>query len=85
MTPLELKTTLMALRAEVIALRDRVGVLEAARQVVGCKPLDVPKVEKKSERKMCPHCGEKPNHFFHVKNCQKKNKINGADKEAIRR
>jgi hypothetical protein len=21
-------------------------------------------------RKMCPKCGVKPNHFFHVKNCQ---------------
>jgi hypothetical protein len=31
----------------------------------------------KDSRKMCPHCGVKPNHFFHVKTCANKKKNNG--------
>lgn len=34
----------------------------------------------KPNRAMCPKCGEKPNHFFHVKNCTgQKKKNNDAD------
>ena len=36
-----------------------------------------------AQRKLCPHCGEKPAYFFHVKNCQAKNKKNkGVNGEA---
>lgn len=74
MTNLELKTALTALRLELIALRNRVNALEA-------KPV-VAKTVSETNRKMCPHCGVKPNHFFHVKTCREKNKNNGANKEA---
>lgn len=30
----------------------------------------MPVAAQKTDRKMCPKCGVKPNHFFHVKSCQ---------------
>jgi transposase len=49
------------------ALEAKVAELEkkAAEQIVTIAP----EVEK-SPRSMCPKCGVKPNHFFHVKNCR---------------
>jgi sarcosine oxidase delta subunit len=30
---------------------------------------------------LCPHCGEKPGYFFHVRSCaKKKNKNDGDDR-----
>lgn len=92
MTNLELKAMLRVLQAEVTDLRNRVGALEAKLTPPKTEPVAiVPVIEyvsfaepevKKTDRKMCPHCGVKPNHFFHVKTCQKKNKNNGANEEA---
>jgi hypothetical protein len=73
----------------------RVAALEQRQTIVdsyllASKPLDKAKVEgnvtqiQESTRKMCPHCGVKPNHFFHVKNCQEKNKNNGANPDQRR-
>ena len=95
-TNLELKTMLNVLRAEVTALRDRVGALEALpdklpalmQQVLdnaflASKPMEVAKLSNgKIERKMCPHCGVKPAYYFHTKNCKAdKNKNNGRKEE----
>jgi DNA repair exonuclease SbcCD ATPase subunit len=98
LTPLEQKQVLLALRAEVTALRDRVGALEAERVVfrqmvdnvfLASKPLDVAKVEAnveqiKKKQKLCPHCGEQPAYFFHVKSCAKNKKNKGVNGEVIR-
>ena len=74
-TNLELKTMLNVLRAEVTALRDRVGALEARSEVATLQ-------DGKITRKMCPHCGVKPAYYFHTKNCKAdKNKNNGRKEE----
>jgi hypothetical protein len=79
MTPLELTQALRVLQAEVKALRDRVGKLESkpAHPSASIQVADVLQVP--PARNMCPHCGVKPNYFFHVKYCQKRTKINGAE------
>ena len=47
------------------ALEARVAELEKKPQVqVSAVVPEEPK------RQMCPKCGVKPNHFFHVKNCR---------------
>lgn len=74
-TTLELKIRLRALEARVRVLEER----QVHPEAVKLEP-----IVEKSERKMCPHCGVKPNHFFHVKNCPEKNKNNGANEEANR-
>lgn len=80
MTPLELTQALRVLQAEVTALRDRVGKLESKPVVVSVpSPLPANPESATATRNMCPHCGVKPNYFFHVKYCQKRTKINGAE------
>lgn len=70
MTNLELKAALNVLRAEVTALRDRVGALEAKPEPIMVTVASEPKPdEPKTNRGLCPKCKNKPNHFFHVKNC----------------
>jgi hypothetical protein len=72
-TALELKQRLLALEAEVVAHRNRLGALEAREhQAVTVAPTQEAEVEVTKARKMCPKCGEKPNYFFHVKTCQGK-------------
>jgi DNA-directed RNA polymerase subunit M/transcription elongation factor TFIIS len=76
LTNLELKHALSVLRAELIALRNRVSELEikAAPQektvakVENLVP-DMPPAVAAPNRKMCPKCGEKPAYFFHVRTC----------------
>ena len=77
MTLLEMKQALSVLRAEVIALRDRVGALEAAKApdvVMTVRPEALAAVkefaEAKTARGLCPKCNKKPNHFFHVRTCK---------------
>jgi ribosomal protein S27AE len=98
MTPLEQKQVLLALRAEVNALRDRVGALEVERiairqmldsEALASAPMDVAKVKAnveqiKKKQKLCPHCGEQPAYFFHVKSCAKNKKNKGVNGEVIR-
>lgn len=66
-------------------LHGRVSALEAKAkaapitQVIQAEYI-VPE-QPKSERKMCPKCGVKPNHFFHVKTCsgtQKEEQIDAS-------
>ena len=91
MTPLEQKQVLLALRAEVTALRDRVGALESLTQCLH-HPFFKPKSEQETEpqeqpakkQKLCPHCGEKPAYHFHVKSCAKNKKNKGVNGEVIR-
>lgn len=45
--------------------------------------IEVPVQLDKPARPMCPHCGVKPNYFFHVQNCEK-NKNNGPDPDPLR-
>jgi hypothetical protein len=70
----ELFTRVAALEAEMRAKKVDVPALVTAAEA---------KIEE-STRKMCPHCGVKPNHFFHVKNCPEKNKNNGANPDQRR-
>jgi DNA repair exonuclease SbcCD ATPase subunit len=62
-------------------------VIEAIRQIHGSntiasKPIDQAKLEANIEKirkaqKLCPHCGEQPAYFFHVRKCSaSKNKNN---------
>jgi|GEM_PF-3299054 len=71
MTLLELKNELRTLRAEVIALRDRVGALEANK-----KP-EIPEEVRQfvaeahqPAKKLCPKCGLVPAKYFHVRSCK---------------
>jgi hypothetical protein len=50
------------------ALEDRVAELEKKPAVEEPKQ-EAPAVKPESGRKMCPKCGVKPNHFFHVRTC----------------
>jgi hypothetical protein len=84
LTPLELKQVLLALRAEVNALRDRVGALEARPEVTPAQVLDAVRAAHEPVKKMCPHCGEKPAYHFHVKSCAKNKKNKGVNGEVIR-
>jgi hypothetical protein len=79
-TNIELKVALRSLEARVAELEKR-PVVEAERKVAQVAALaEFMKAELKPEsgRKMCPKCGVKPNHFFHVKTCngKKEEKIN---------
>jgi hypothetical protein len=71
---LEMSSSLLQM---VLDLQRRVKTLEA--KLAEKKAFNAPVVqqEEKQKRAMCPHCGVKPNHFFHVKNCPEKNKNNG--------
>jgi hypothetical protein len=55
--------------------------------LLASKPMDQEKVAANvaaiTGRSMCPHCGVKPNHFFHVRTCEKK-KNNGANPDQRR-
>ena len=62
MTPLELTNAVKTLTTRLAEAEARISVLES-------QP-----AEKQETRKLCPHCNEKPAHYFHVKNCPKKNK-----------
>jgi hypothetical protein len=81
-TNIELKVALKSLEARVAELEKRplpVAQVAApspvARQALQKLASEQPK---ESSRKMCQHCNEKPNHFFHVQMCAKnKKKING--------
>jgi uncharacterized metal-binding protein YceD (DUF177 family) len=75
-TNTELKVALRTLEARV---NEQALTISALRQVVDSLTLPKPvAVEaKESGRKMCPKCGVKPNHFFHVKTC------NGKQEEKI--
>jgi hypothetical protein len=64
MTHLELEVAFRSLEARVKLLEEQVEVLKA-------KPAVLP-VEVKEGRSMCPKCGVKPNHYFHVKTCRGK-------------
>jgi hypothetical protein len=69
MTHLELEQYVKSLAARIAELEKKPEPLKAG----------VPQVVE--SRRMCPHCGEKPNHFFHVKNCAKNKKKNNGEKE----
>jgi hypothetical protein len=74
-TTLELSQRVKGLEAKVEHLEQMVAVM---RQILDSNTL----ASKPETRKMCPKCGEKPNYFFHVKNCTgpEKNKNNGPDR-----
>jgi hypothetical protein len=103
MTPLELKVAFRTMQAEITALRDRVGQLEAENaklvsavpeivqmlidsRFLASKPIDPVKVAENVKKigKLCPHCGEKPARFFHVKNCPANKKNKGSNGEVNR-
>jgi len=73
MTPLELKTAFRVMQEELTALRDRVVALEKDKEMLDFfekKKLEsLLKEERKIDRKMCPKCGVKPAHYFHVRSC----------------
>jgi hypothetical protein len=66
-TNLELKVQLAVLKATLDQMDARIKKLEQQTLRPDAPPVEI--AEKKSERKMCPKCGVKPNHFFHVKTC----------------
>lgn len=56
-----------------IELARRIKSLEARVTELEKKPVE-PQIRvvipEEPKRQMCPKCGVKPNHFFHVKNCR---------------
>lgn len=68
--------------ARVAALEAKVK--EQREPVVTITPVGVEMLEKPS-RQMCPKCGIKPNHFFHVKYCRGTQKEEKQDADDQRR
>jgi hypothetical protein len=72
-----------------IELENYVRTLEARfeariKELEKPKPVAVEVVvpgQVKAARQMCPHCGVKPNHFFHVRTCNANKKKNNGEKE----
>jgi hypothetical protein len=82
---IEMSRRIKVLQAEVTALRDRVGALEAAAlpaikvessftKTISGVAAAVPKY------KPCPKCGVAPGYFFHVKNCKGQEKQKDDDR-----
>ena len=77
----ELEARIKALEDKINAAPQEKAVASATSSVSGAPPAVVA-----PNRKMCPKCGVKPNHFFHVKTCkgQQKEKENGEDADGRR-
>jgi hypothetical protein len=83
---LEVKHRLRELEARIVAL-ENVLKPEVFRQLVdsyllASKPLDSEKLAQNKtrievNRRLCPHCGIQPNHFFHVRSCAKNSRAGG--------
>jgi hypothetical protein len=76
LTHLELEQYVRSLAARVAELEKKTACLDHPffkPKEKAESPVEPPK----DSRKMCPHCGVKPNHFFHVKTCANKKKNNG--------
>jgi hypothetical protein len=72
---LEVKHRLRELEARIKALEERQIHPQAVRVV------EEPQESKESKEpkvKLCPHCGEKPGYFFHVRSCAAKNSRAGG-------
>lgn len=65
-TNLELKVALKELAARVDVLEAEVKVLRKVPTGAETRLVESPI---KEGRAMCPKCGKKPNHYFHVKHC----------------
>jgi hypothetical protein len=76
---LEVKHRLQAIEARLKALEDRpqsIVTQETLVELAKLEALNRQEQTKPEVRALCPHCKEKPNHFFHVRSCLKKNKNN---------
>ena len=61
------------------SLQSRVDSLSLAN--VAPKLVERTKELEGQPQRLCPHCGEKPGYFFHVRSCaKKKNKNDGDDR-----
>lgn len=81
----EVKYALRDLEARIKALEDR-PITAAVPTQITVSPVSDSPTTAASNRKMCPKCGVKPNHFFHVKTCkgQQKEQKNGEDADRRR-
>jgi hypothetical protein len=77
MTHIELEQYVKSLAARVAELEAR----PIARLPEAGDKFPVNEAPKESGRQMCPHCGVKPNHFFHVRTCNANKKKNNGEKE----
>jgi hypothetical protein len=71
---LEVKHRLQAIEARLKALEDRPqGIIskETLEELAKLESLNRPETKPEVNRALCPHCKEKPNHFFHVRSCAK--------------
>ena len=80
---IEVKHRLQAIEERLKALEERPqGIIsketleELAKLEALNRPETKPETKPEVNRALCPHCKEKPNHFFHVRSCLKKNKNN---------
>jgi hypothetical protein len=75
---LEVKHRLREIEARIKALEDRQKP-EAYMPAPVAAPVET-RIE--VSRNLCPHCGVKPNHFFHVRSCLKnKNKNDDRNRD----
>lgn len=94
MTPLEMKNWIRSLEERISALEgDKKLEAEKTRSalndsIVQMTYVGTPTVfkedEKKTNKKLCPHCGEQPAYFFHVRKCAKNKNNKGVNGEANR-
>jgi hypothetical protein len=77
MTHIELENYVRTLEARVSELEKQKAQYASALLDALRKPVE----PVQEGRKMCPHCGVKPNHFFHVRTCNANKKKNNGEKE----
>jgi hypothetical protein len=83
---LEVKHILRGINARLEALEKTQGEMRGQLDVQMMANL-APKLEEVTKQieaaqpkvKLCPHCGEKPAYFFHVRSCAKKEKLKDGD------
>ena len=77
---IEVKHALRALEARIKALEDRpqsIVTKETLVELAKLEALNRQEQTKPEVRALCPHCGVKPNHFFHVRSCAKNSRAGG--------
>ena len=75
----ELEERIKSNEETIRSLQSRVDSLSLAN--VAPKLVERTKELEGQPKRLCPHCGEKPGYFFHVRSCaKKKNKNDGDDR-----
>jgi cell division protein FtsL len=76
---LEVKHRLRELEERIRAQGEKISSLQSqVDSLVVSKIAPVLEAAKEPKVKLCPHCGEKPGYFFHVRSCAAKNSRAGG-------